>query len=245
MEQERKLSRSERAALRDDAIKTKMAELDDTAAKPFRRIFKKIRRVKAKIDSIETEINIDCRKPSDVYDGAVDPRFDTDCWVMKKTLEQYKEVEIESLGSVSLKVTELTYKGKEITKYLEISPVAFFRKMRYGILRNHKKPCIRNGYLPQTTMLKLFMANQRVKGSDDEDEEKNTSSNVGKKSSGKKNLKRKQDVGGGAKKKNTDKELLVLIATMESELLSEIRDTKIRLFLAKAKCLELGLEVEM
>lgn len=237
--EEKQLSRSERAALRDDAIKTKMSELDDTASKPFRKIFKKIRRTKSKIDALETEINTDCSRASDVYDGALDPRFDTDAWIMKKTLEQYKEVEIESLGIVSLKVTELNSKGKEITKYLEISPVAFFRKMRSGILRNHKKPCIRNGYLPQTQMLKLFMANQRVKGSDDEEEEeKNTR---GKKNSGKKR-KRVATTGGGAKKKNNDKELLVLIATMESELLSDIRSTKMRLFLAKAKCLELGLD---
>lgn len=240
MEEKRKLSRYERSALRDDAIKTKMSELDDEESKPFIKIFKKIRHIEAKIDSLETDIAHDCRKASELYDGVLDPRFDIASWVMRKTLDQFKEVEIESLGSVSLKIIELNSKDKEVTKYLEISPLVFFRKMRSGILRNHKKPCIRNSSLPQTKMLKLFMANQRVQLSDDEEKTRNNSE----KSNYKNPRKRKRAAAAnGRVAKTNNEELMDLMATMEGELLSEIRETKIRLFRAKARCLELGLDV--
>ena len=237
MQEQRKVSRSERQNIRDASIKMKMAKLDDAAVKPFNSTFKRMRHIKAKIDSLETDISNDSSKACDIFAGTFNPRFDVSSWVMKKTLEQYKDVEIESLGRVSLKVMELNSKGKDIIKYLEISPVMFFRRMRSGILRNHNKQCIRNSYLPQTSMLKLFMANQRIQVSEEKEEKMNgTNSNN-------KNPKKRKRADGSKNKGNNDKELLDLISVMEGELLSEIRETKIRLFRAKALCLELGLDI--
>ena len=221
METVQKPSRRQLNDIRQKAIKKKMAELDDEKAETFRYLYKKIRKTKKKIDCLETRLAHDCKRYSDEDDEC---RFDLASWVMTKTLEQFPNAEIETLGVVCLKFFQQDKHGNETTKTVEVAPTTYFRHLRSGLLRKHSTAISRYNYIPKSETLKLFMSNKRIR----EDSEA-CGDTI--------NVKKKADTV-------TDQGLLNLMAIMEIELLQEVRQTKIRLFQAKAKCLELGLDVE-
>jgi hypothetical protein len=202
-------------AIREDLIEKKFSELDEEELKPFKKILKRIRQIKERIDTLEKNISKDSYKASNLFN----PRFDCDAWLMQKTLDQFCDIEIEELEKVQIKVIELS-DTKEVIKFLEVLPLSTFKKMRSGVRQNHKKPCIRNNFLSQTKQLQRFMVPKA--------KESKTKKEIQPKEATKRNMKKDDD------------KLIDLINIMASEVLQEIRLTKISLFRAKASVLEIG-----
>lgn len=220
---EKKPTRRQSNDIRQKAIKEKMAKLDDEKAETFRCLYKDIRKTSRKIDRLETRLAHDCKRYSDEDDEC---RFDPASWVMTKTLQQFPNAEIETLGEeVELTFFQEGKHGNPKTKTVRVAPTTYFRHLRSGIRRKHSTAIRRYDYIPKSEPLERFMSNKRIR------EDSETCEDTI-------NVKKKADTV-------TDQELLNLMAIMESELLQDVRETKIRLFKAKAKCLELGcLDIE-